>query len=225
MHIPFLATSDELAAAVEELGFLPLMPGALAGFSVYEHTDESAWFTGDRERCPWEWRYVLTLDDRVVYGKFFGGKAGYISRELLPLFANYRRDGYDFDSLYEDGKATRKACRIMACFSDAERLASWQLRQLAGFGRGGEKGFEGALTAVQMQCYLAVCGFERKRSRRGDEYGMPTSIFTRPETRWGEDFVRSAYSQDPQASLEHLCSRLARIAPDASEKELKRFLK
>ena len=44
----------------------------------------------------------------VAYGKFFDKKAGFISREWLPYFLNFRRDGYDFDALWEDGKASYK---------------------------------------------------------------------------------------------------------------------
>jgi len=36
---------------------------------------------------------------------FFHGKAGFISAEWFPDFANYRRDSYDFDARYEDGLA------------------------------------------------------------------------------------------------------------------------
>jgi hypothetical protein len=225
MSIPFFHTSDELADFVCEIGFLPLLPCSLPGFSVYEHTDESVWFSGDAERCPWEWRYRLAEDERLAYGKFFRGKAGYLSREALPLFANWRRDGYDFDALYEDGKATRKAQLLMQCFPGDERLASWQLRELAGFGKGGEKGFEGAVTGLQMQCYLVVCGFARKRNRAGEEYGWPTSVFMTPEARYGAEHVTSAYAQPPHESLERLCDRCAAYLPDAPRSAIEKLLK
>ena len=49
----------------------------------------------------------------VLYGKFFAKKAGFISKKWLPVFANYRRDGYDFDALFEDEKAPIKHKNIM----------------------------------------------------------------------------------------------------------------
>lgn len=225
MNIPFLRTAEELAAAVAEIGFLPLMPCNIPGFSVYEHTDESVWFSGDAQRCPWEWRYRLAADGRLVYGKLFGGKAGYLSRDWLPTFANYRRDGYDFDARYEDGKASHAAMTLMRCMDGGEPLASWQLRERAGFGKGGARGFDGALTQLQMQCYLAVCGFARKRNRAGAEYGWPTSVFVTPEARWGEDFVRSAYNEPPLSSLDRLCAQCAAWAPDASAAAIRKLLK
>ena len=49
----------------------------------------------------------------ILYGKFFAKKAGFISKKWLPVFANYRRDGYDFDALFEDEKAPIKHKNIM----------------------------------------------------------------------------------------------------------------
>ncbi len=225
MNIPFLRTAEDLVAAVEQVGFLPLLPGAVPGFSVYEHTDESAWFSGDAARCPWEWRYRLAADERLVYGKLFGGKAGYLARAWLPVFAKYRRDGYDFDARYEDGKATRASMELMRCMDSGTPLASWELRARAGFGRGGTKGFEHAITQLQMQSYLVVCGFARKRNRAGVEYGWPTSVFITPEARWGADFVRSGYGEPAGASFERLCGQCAAWAPDAPAQAIRKLLK
>ena len=82
---------DELERRVEEIGFLPLFAGDESGFSVEEHTVPEDWWTGDPERAPWEWRALAARRGRVAYGKFFGDRAGFISREWLPVFANYRR--------------------------------------------------------------------------------------------------------------------------------------
>ena len=46
------------------------------------------------------WREIIARSGKVAYGKFFDKKAGFISVEWLPVFANYRRDGDDFDALY-----------------------------------------------------------------------------------------------------------------------------
>ena len=98
----------ELEQRVEEIGFLPLFAGGVAGFSVEEHTIPEDWWTGDPERDPWEWRILASRHGRVAYGKFFGGRAGFISREWLSVFANYRRDGYDFDARWDDELASRR---------------------------------------------------------------------------------------------------------------------
>ena len=55
---------------------------------------------------------------KVAYGKFFNKKAGFISLEWFPWFANFRRDGYDFDARWEDGLAGYRNKKIMDIFGE-----------------------------------------------------------------------------------------------------------
>ena len=116
----------ELTELIEEVGFLPLFANEIEGFSVEEHTEPGNWWCGDKEVDPWDWRTVIAREGRIVYGKFFGKRAGFISKKWFPYFANYRRDGYDFDSLWEDGKASMRQRKIMDLFDDTTRLFSYE---------------------------------------------------------------------------------------------------
>ncbi|MBO4914391.1 MAG: hypothetical protein J5449_04215, partial [Oscillospiraceae bacterium] len=98
-----IRTWQELVNWVNEVGFLPLFGNNINGFSVEEHVSPDFWWTGDVEQDPWEWRELIARSRCVAYGKFFGRKAGFISLEWLPRFVNARRDGYDFDSLCDEG--------------------------------------------------------------------------------------------------------------------------
>lgn len=64
----------------------------------------------------------------VLYGKFLPKSRVYFQK-WLPVFANYRRDGYDFDALFEDEKAPIKHKNIMDHFmeNDAE-IYSYELK-------------------------------------------------------------------------------------------------
>ena len=95
-------TVEEAITYINEVGFLPLFKNEIPGFSLEERTVPEYWWCDDPERDPWMWRAVIARKHDIVYGKFFDKKAGFISRQWLPVFANYRRDGYDFDALYED---------------------------------------------------------------------------------------------------------------------------
>lgn len=128
---------EGLIAYVEQAGFLPLFQNEIPGFSVEEHTLAADWWTGDPERDPWEWRSIAARSHRLAYGKFFSGKAGFLSLEWLPCFVNHRRDGYDFDSLYEAGKAGHREHQIMELFTEGASLFSWQIRQLLDTGVAG----------------------------------------------------------------------------------------
>lgn len=105
-------TVDQLIEYINEIGFLPLFKNEIPGFSVEERTVPHYWWSGDQERDPWEWREIIARSDKVAYGKFFNKKAGFISLEWLPYFANLRRDGYDFDALWDDEKPEESAKRI-----------------------------------------------------------------------------------------------------------------
>ena len=104
---------EELIGWIDEVGFLPLFKNEVDGFSAEENTSDLYWWTGDEEQDPWEWRRLITHSGGVVYGKLFDGKAGFISRAWFPHFANWRRDGYDFDSRWDEELATMRQKRII----------------------------------------------------------------------------------------------------------------
>lgn len=220
-----LRTPEELEESVKELGFLPLFENEVKGFSVEEHTDPADWWTDREDRDPWSWREELARRGRVAYGKFFGGRAGFVSLEWFPRFANARRDGYDFDALWEEGKAKARMKRIMDLFPGKEERFSFEIRRLAGFAGDGEKNFEGTITALQMQTYLVVRDFRSRVNRAGLPYGWHIAVFCTPEARWGEDLVTSAYGEEPEASREAILLHLRERFPQAEEKALRRLLK
>ena len=111
-----IRTWQELVNWINEIGFLPLFGNEVEGFSVEEHTSGDFWWSKDRQEDPWEWREIIAASEQVAYGKFFGNKAGFISIDWLPYFANYRRNGYDFDARYQDGLANRREKKIMDFF-------------------------------------------------------------------------------------------------------------
>ena len=142
-------TVDEAIEYINKVGFLPLFKNDIPGFSLEERTVPELWWSEDPARDPWEWREIIARRGDVAYGKFFDKKAGFISREWLPYFLNFRRDGYDFDALWEDGKASYKQKRIMDLYAEElqdREYYSNELKQTAGFGKDGEKGFEPGAT-------------------------------------------------------------------------------
>lgn len=93
----------DLISAVEEFGFLPFFKNSIDGFSIEEHISLRYWFS--EAEGAWEWKGSVIRETGSAYGKLFDRKAVYISREWFHEFANYRRNGYDFDALYDDGSS------------------------------------------------------------------------------------------------------------------------
>jgi len=113
-----LHSADGLIAAVEQYGFLPFFRNEIHGFSIEELCPPELWFADDVDG-PWEWKGPAARSGKCLYGKLFNKKAGFVSREWIPDFANVRRNGYDFDARWDDGLASYKDKEI-ASHSDIE---------------------------------------------------------------------------------------------------------
>lgn len=168
----------------------------------------------------WEWRELIAHSGEVAYGKFFRKRAGFISKAWFPHFANYRRDGYDFDSRWDEELASIRQKRIMDRFLEEKEIFSFALKQKAGFGKEGERNFEGTVTDLQMQSYLLIRDFRRRINKKGAEYGWPISVYSTPEALWGYDHISSAYPIDPAESWTLIREQVQQHFPNAGEREL-----
>lgn len=215
-----ITSCAKLEEYINKVGFLPLFANGIKGFSSEEHTAPNSWWCDIPEKDPWIWREEIARGGRIAYGKFFNGKAGYISLEWLPYFANWRRDGYDFDSLYDDGKAQLRSKKIMDLFTAQDGLFTYEIKKLAGFGKGGEKNFAGVLTKLQEQTYLVAVDFRRRFNKRGEQYGMTAAKLAMPESVWGYDLVTSAYKEEPEQSRQRIISHLRKLYGDIDDKTI-----
>ncbi len=219
-----IRSAAELEEYINKVGFLPLFANNIPGFSSEELTAPQDWWCDIPDRDPWNWREQIARGERIAYGKFFAGKAGYISLEWLPYFVNWRRDGYDFDSLYEDGKAQHRSKKIMDLFLNEKRLFSYEIKKLAGFGKNGEKNFPGVLTKLQEQIYLTACDFRRRNNAKGEPYGMTVAQYAMPETLWGYDKVTSAYSEEPEDSKQRIYDHVKKLYGNIDDKTIESIL-
>ena len=220
-----IRTAEELINYINEVGFLPLFKNEIEGFSAEEHTWPAGWWSGDPEQDPWEWREIIARSGKVAYGKFFDKKAGFISLEWLPYFVNYRRDGYDFDARYDDELASIRCKKIMDQFLTNEELFSNELKEQAGFGKGGEKNFSGIVTDLQMQTYLVIKDFRCRKNKKGQQYGWPIAVYSMPEQIWGYNAVTAAYKEEPEISKERIVKRIKDVFPHATDKQIKKICK
>ncbi len=219
-----LHTVQDAINYINEIGFLPLFKNDIPGFSLEERTVPEYWWCGNTEVDPWEWRELIARSGEVAYGKFFEKKAGFISKKWLPFFANCRRDGYDFDALWDDEKASRRQKKIMDLFESEDEIYSNEIKAWAGFGKGGEKGFDGTMTELQMKTYLCVRDFRQRKNKKGEFYGWPIAIYSKPEAIWGYEHVTSRYSETPEESRKAIADYIKEIYPVATESQIKRLI-
>ncbi len=212
----------DLLDLVNDAGFLPFFANAIPGFSVEECCPRELWFAADADG-PWEWKGPAARSRECIYGKFFGGKAGFVSREWVPDFVNLRRDGYDFDARFDDGLASLKDKDVYDVVSAGDILSK-DLKRACGYCKGGLKGFETVITRLQMQTYITVSDFVYMQDRHGKVYGWGVAKYSTPETILGSDFTTSRYSNAPARSRERIEAHLRHLLPDADESKLLKLL-
>ncbi len=205
-------TSEQLVGLLSSVGFLPLFSNGIPGFSVEEHTVSETWWTGE-DSDPWEWRHIIASHPDIAYGKFFGKKAGFIHKDWFPVFANYRRNGYDFDALYDDGLAPFRWKTAMDLFELDDTMIGKILPAT-------EIQNEGIKADLQMRTYLIISDFFQKRNKRGEPYGWHYAHLATPETKWGYDFVAGSYSSPPSDSWEIIRKQMQDLYPEADENEI-----
>ena len=215
---------DELSGLVSRVGFLPLFRNDIEGFSVEEFAPPRYWWTGDPERDPWEWRKEAARSHEMAYGKFFGGKAGIISLEWLSAFLSYRRGGYDFEALWYAGQAQFRQKKILDCLTGVPEMPGWQIKRNAGFGKGGEKNFDGTVTALQNMLYVVISDFRPKKNKYGFDYGWDVSVYARPEAIWGEAFVNDSYRTPPARAYDEITAWMNKLYPDADESQITQLI-
>ena len=216
-----LKSAEDIAAAVQELGFLPFFRNAIPGFSIEDRTPLSLWFTD--QPGPWDWKGPIIQQGSCAYGKFFRGKAVFVSLDWFPDLVNYRRDGYDYDARCEDGLAPWHDQRIYEKLSGGGMLSK-ALKSDCGYGKEGLKGFDQAITRLQMQTYVCVENFEYALDKHGAPYGWGVARYNTPEVLYGKKLVRSAYKRDPAESYERIKEHLLDLLP-ATEAEVKKLIK
>ena len=222
MELPELHSAEDLAALVEEIGFLPFFKNGIEGFSVQEHTPPELWFS-DLEG-PWEWKGPVIQTARCAYGKFYKGKAVYISGKYFPDFANIRRDGYDYDARMDEGLARARDVGVMQALWKEPSLVSKTLKSRVCFSEEGRRAFDGVMTHLQMGCYVVIEDFVYPTDKRGKPYGWGLARYTTPEAFFGEAFTDRVYRNKPEASYELIFGFLQRMHPRATQKQLENFI-
>ena len=81
--------------------------------------------------------------------------------------------------------------------------------------------FERALTNLQKNLFLTMCGRSQKLSCSGEPYGWNSTVFTTVEEFWGEDLTLNITAD---AAYEKIRERILLLNPDAKEKDIKKFI-
>lgn len=182
-------TPDDLIAAVDEYGILPFW--SETGFAA-------STMSGVSFMKLWYLREKAINTRKLAYGKFVNKKSTFVSLDVLPYLCALRRDGYDFDSLVDEGRVPKREADVMNAIG-AEPTPSYELGKKLAI-----KGYDSIITSLQNKTYLCVT-FTKS--------SMGTAMLSKPEDVFGYDFVRSAYGLTVDENIAEVVKR----APGLSE--------
>ena len=218
---------EDLINVINELGFVPFFENDIEGFSIEEHIAPGHWFDdGDNGFWDvWEWKGPVINTAKCAYGKFYRGKAMYISSKWFPNFANYRRDGYDFDARFSDGFASYADRDLFELLDKEAPVYSKTLKKLGNYKKGGKTGFDSSIARLQKQCYVIISDFTYETDKEGNEYGWGIAEYSTPEKFFGKKFINKVYTREPEESYERLFKHFRKILPGVEDKWIAKILK
>lgn len=225
-----LESSNDVEERCLELGFLPFFRCGIPGFSIEEMIAPDYWFTD--EEGAWEWKGPIIREGHCAYGKFFNRKAGFVSREWLPDWINYRRSRHLAPN--EDAAALDDV--VMQTILVEGTATIQELRRMLGFARGrgrrtaadpesefpeDEKiSLDPILTRLQMEARLVIADFEYNVDRRGNTYGWGIARYTAPESLYGPQTAGCT----PAESFDRIYGHFRRLFPEAPDRALRKLI-
>ena len=212
----------ELMDYIQQVGFLPLLDSGIWGYSAEDVVDEDCRYVvfddGGWDWPLWKWKGPIVTEGNCVYGKFFAGKAGFVSREWWPDLCNYRRSQHPAP---QEGSIEEA---ILFTLSEQGSLITRELRAACGFtGPKMRSRFDGYITRLQMACRIITEDFVYPQDRHGREYGWGWSLLTIPEQLLGREACQCP--RTPQESFDRLFAHFRKLLPDATDQQILKLIK
>ncbi len=238
-------SQQQLEKIIAEWGLLPFFRCGIDGFSIEEMTPEELWFNDERPG-PWEWKGPIIGNWQCAYGKFFAGKAGYISLEWMPDFINWRRGIYPIE------KKSSEARHVYEVLKEHESMLSHELKLASGYSlrrtnrrpvrnisdlaeRDSQrkndtdketkpKGStcDALIAELEMATYVCIADFEYKMTKDGRRYGWGVARYCTPEAMYGEGITHT--DSTPRESQERIAKHIKQLFPQATDKQISRLL-
>ena len=212
----------EMMDLIQRMGFLPLLYSGIPGFSADEMVDPSCRYRllpdGGWEWPLWKWKGNIVTEGRCVYGKFFAGKAGFITLDWWPDFCNYRRSRHPQP---EEGSAEDT---ILLILRTNRSMITRELRAACGFtGPKMRSRFDAYVTRLQSACRVVTEDFVYPHDKHGRPYGWGWSLLTMPEQLYGKQFCQC--ERTPEESLDRILHQMQTICPQATDKQILKMIK
>ncbi len=207
----------QLIEYIQQIGFLPLLDSGIPGFSAEDIVDDDCRYVvfpdGGWDWPLWKWKGQIVTEGNCMYGKFFAGKAGFVSRQWWADFFNYRRSKHPMPA---EGSIEEA---IISILRDNGSMITRALRACCGFtGSKMRSRFDSYVTRLQGGCFIVTEDFVYPTDKHGREYGWGWSLLTTPEELYGIEACRTEHT--PEESFDLIYKHLKTILPQARERQL-----
>ncbi len=218
----YIHSCPELMECVQQVGFLPLLDSGIQGYSAESLMAEECRFTqfedGSWEWPLWQWKGSVVREGGCVYGKFFAGKAGFISREWWHDFYNWRRSR---NPVPEEGSVEEL---ILETLREHGSMITRKLRAACDFtGKNMRSKFDAYVGRLQMGTYIVTEDFVYPVDKHGREYSFGWSLLTTPEQLMGREACLC--ERTPEESFQRMQQHLSQLLPNATEKQILKLIK
>ena len=212
----------ELMDYIQQVGFLPLLDSGIWGYSAEDVVDDDCRYVvfddGGWDWPLWKWKGPIVTEGNCVYGKFFAGKAGFVSREWWPDLCNYRRSQHPAP---QEGSIEEA---ILFALGEQGSLITRELRAACGFTAPKMRSkFDGYVTRLQMACRIITEDFVYPQDRHGREYGWGWSLLTIPEQLLGREACQCP--RTPQESFDRMFAHFRQLLPEATDQQILKLIK
>lgn len=216
LDIQEIRSCPDLIDAIQHIGILPLLKCSIPGFSADELVAPDCRYvvTDEGWEWPlWDWKGPMVTEGGFAYGKFFHGKAGFVTMDWWPDLCNYRRakhpqpepdsvEGTILEILRVNGSMITRDLRS-ACGFDGSKMRSR---------------FDAYVTRLQAACLVVTEDFVYPQDKHGNRYGWGWALLNTPEHLFGPEACSTNCT--PKESRQRLVAHLRGILPTASDKQL-----
>ena len=211
----------EMIDYIQEVGLLPLLNSGIPGYSAEDIVSEECRYVvfpdGGWDWPLWKWKGQIVAEGNCVYGKFFAGKAGFVSREWWPDLYNYRR------SKSQEPEEGTIEDAILQTLHENGSMITRELRAACGFtGKNMRSKFDGYITRLQGACRIVTEDFIYPTDKHGREYGWGWALLSLPEQLLGREACRC--DRTPEESYARLHDHLRALLPQATERQIEKMI-
>lgn len=230
---------EQVERIIHEWGFLPFFKCGIEGFSIEEMTPPDLLFGDDFNNGPWGWKGLIIAGWESAYGKFFKGKAGFVSLEWLPDFMNWRRSVHPLEKLDLD------SLNIYSVLVDNESIISRQLKKASGYTLSRKRktfnpsdptapienpkngmAFDTLIAGLEMGTHVCIADFEYLISKKGEPYGWGLARYCTPEAMYPDLFPIEEHvnGRTPEQSRTRILDHLCQILPDVERRKIEKLI-